>query len=121
MIRCFKGVLCLCTDWPLARVKAMGGKPGMYQGQLPFTFSLTYSYTYLLAVQEKIKFQFVCMLLSDVSVVPILTLLGAFLPVRNYAASPGVPGYLASYQRILRCPVKKYIFKCSFQPFFRLC
>lgn len=67
IIRCQRCVVCLCTDWPLARVKAMVGEPGMYQGQLPFTFSLTYSY--LLAAQEKIRFQSVCMLLSDVSVV----------------------------------------------------
>lgn len=70
-IRCLLAVLCLCTDWPLARVKAIVGEPDMYQGQLLFTFSLTYShtYTYLLAVQEKIRFQSVCMLLSGVSVV----------------------------------------------------
>lgn len=62
----------------------------MYQGQLPFTFSLTYSY--LLAAQEKIRFQSVCMLLSDVSVVLFLTLFSVLLweialGVTNYESS----------------------------------
>lgn len=70
----------------------MVGEPGMYQCQLPFTFSLTYSYTYLLAVQEKIRFQSVCMLLSDVSVVLFLTLFSGTLweislGVTNYGSS----------------------------------
>lgn len=36
----------LCNDWPLACKKATMEEPDMDQGQLPFTFSATYSHTH---------------------------------------------------------------------------